>query len=153
MIKCEYQDTLESKMILPKDEMTLEKVGVTFWKDKKLHQNINRTTNAECSSGDYSGEREYIPRQTDFKGRDPELNPASTSDRGRRFNSLWGLLIHLARGSKQRISLIGECKSNDEVMNLDFIHSVQDPIVEQQRPGEILSKLRIQRTKGNQKAI
>ena len=35
-------------------------------------------------------------------------------------------------------------------MNLDYTHSVQDPIVKQQRPGEIL---RIQWPTGNQTAI
>ena len=45
---------------------------------------------------------------------------------------------------KQRNFPIEEGKSNDDVMNLDNTHRVQNSIVERQRPGEILRKLRIQ---------
>ena len=38
-------------------------------------------------------------------------------------------------------------------MNLDYTHSIQDPIVERQYPGEFLSKPRTQWPKGNQKTI
>ena len=37
-------------------------------------------------------------------------------------------------------------------MNLDYTHSVQEPIAERQCPGEIQSKPRIQLPKGNQEA-
>ena len=66
---------------------------------------------------------------------------------------LQDLRIYKARWCKQRNFPIGECKSIDGFMNLDFTHSVQDSIIEWQHPGEILSKPRIQWPKGNQKAI
>ena len=47
---------------------------------------------------------------------------------------------------KQYYSPIIEWKLNDGIMNLDFSHSVRDPIVEQQCPGEILSNPRIPRS-------
>ena len=46
----------------------------------------------------------------------------------------------------------GECKSNDGLMNQEYPHSIQEPIVELQRPGDIPSKPRIQWPKGNQTA-
>ena len=107
----------------------------------------------ECPLGDCRGEGEYITHQTDFKENDLELDPAAICDCGRRFKSLQGLHIHKACWCKQCNSPIRECKSNNGIMNLDYTHSVQNSIVEQQCSWEILSKLRTQWPKGNQKAV
>ena len=40
-----------------------------------------------------------------------------------------GLRIHKACWCKQHNFPIGKCKSIDGVMNLDYTHSIQDPIV------------------------
>ena len=71
----------------------------------------------------------------------------------KKLNWLQSLCIHKPRWYKQYNFPIRECKSNDGVMNLDCTQSIQDPIVEQQRCGEILSQPRIKWPKGNQKAI
>ena len=55
-------------------------------------------------------------------------------------------------GAKQRNSPAGVCKSNDGLMNQEYPHSVQGPIVKRQRPGDIPHKPRIQGPKGNQTA-
>ena len=64
-------------------------------------------------------------------------------DCGREFNSLRGLRIHKAYWCKQRNSPTGECKLNDGLMNQKYHHSIQEPIAERQRPGDIPSKPRI----------
>ena len=56
---------------------------------------------------------------------------------GRRFNGLQGLHIHKAHWSKQYNYLIGKYELNDEVMNLDYTYSIQEPIVEWQHSREI----------------
>ena len=81
-----------------------------------------------------------------------QLKPPQTGH-DRRFNGVQVLHIHKARWCKQHNSPIRKCKSNDEFMNLDYTQSIQELIVEQQHPGEILSKPRIQWLKGNQKAF
>ena len=43
-----------------------------------------------------------------------------------------------------------ECNSNDGLMNQEHPHSVQDPIAERQRPGDIPSQPKIQWPKSNQ---
>ena len=100
---------------------------------------MNGTTDTECALDDCSEEGDYITYQTDFQGNDLEVDPATTCDYAR-FNGLRGLRIHKARWSKHRNSLFEECKLNDGVMNLDYTHSVLDPIVEWLRPGKILCK-------------
>ena len=55
---------------------------------------MNRTTDIEYPLGDRGREVEYIALQTDFKENDIELDPARTSDYGRRLNDLRGLRIH-----------------------------------------------------------
>ena len=105
---------------------------------------MNSATDTECPLGDCSGDGKYITRQTDFKGNNLELDLVTMCDNDRRFNGLQSLCIHKACRCKQQNSPIGECKLNDGVMNLNYTHSVQDFIVEWQRPGEILNELRIE---------
>ena len=78
------------------------------------------------------------------------MYPATTCDCGREFNSFRWLGIHEARWCKRRNSPIGECKSNDGLMNQEHSHSVQEPIAERQCPGDISSQPRIQWPKGKQ---
>ena len=80
------------------------------------------------------------------------LNWARLHVTDRRFNGLEGLRIHKARCCQQRNFPVGKYKSFDGLMNLDYTLSVQDSIVEGQRPGEIINKPRIQWPQGNQKA-
>ena len=114
--KFEHQDSLESKMTLWKDKVTLQKVGVTSWKDRTL-TNMNSTTKEKCPQGVCSGEGEYITHDTCSHGNDLDMYPATTCDCGRKFNSLRGLRIHKACWCKQRNSPTGECKLNDGLMN------------------------------------
>ena len=72
-----------------------------------------------------------------------DMYPATMSDCGREFNGLQGLRIHKVHWCKQRKSSTGECKSNDGLMNQEYSHSIQEPIGECQRPGDIPSKPRI----------
>ena len=83
---------------------------------------------------------------------DLDMYPATTGDSGREFNSLRELRIHKVRWCKWRNSPTGECKSNDGLMNEEYPHSVQEPIAERQRPGDIPCKPRILSPKGNQVA-
>ena len=55
----------------------------------------------------------------------------------RKLNNLPGSRIHKARWCKQRNSPTEECKSNDGLMNQDYPYSIQEPIAERQRPGDI----------------
>ena len=80
------------------------------------------------------------------------MYPATTCDCGRKFKSLRGLRIHKAHWCKQRNSPTGECKSNDGLMNQEYPYRVQVPTAERQHPGDIPSKPRNQRPKGNQTA-
>ena len=130
---------MESKMTLWKDKVTLEKVGVTSWKDWNL-TNIDSTMKEKCSQGVCSGEREYITHYTCLYGNDLVMYPATTCDCGRKFNCLRGSRIHKARWCKQRNSPAGEYKSNDGPMNQVNPHSIYAPIVEHQRPGDIPCK-------------
>ena len=50
-------------MTLWKDKVTLQKVGVTSWKDRNL-TNMNRTTKEKRPQGVCSGEGEYITHHT-----------------------------------------------------------------------------------------
>ena len=149
--KFEYQDSLESKMTLWKDKMTLQKVGVTSWKDRNA-TNMDNTMKGKCPQGVCSGEGEYITHHTCSNGNKLDMNLDTTCDCGREFNSLRGLRIRKACWCKQRNSPTGECKSNDGLMNQEYPHSVQGLIVEQQRPGDIPRKPRIQWPKGNHTA-
>ena len=63
------------------------------------------------------------------------------------------IYIYILCRRKERNSPTGECKSNDGLMNQEYPHSVQGPIVERQCPGDIPRKPRIQWPKGNQTAI
>ena len=136
-------------MTLWKDKVTLQKVGVTSWKDRNV-KNITSTTKEKCPLGVCSGEREYITHHTYSNGNDLDMYPATTCDCGREFHSLRRLRIHKARLSKRLNSPNGECKSNDGLMNQEHPYSVQEPLAEWQRPGDIPNKPRIQWPKGNQ---
>ena len=97
-----YQDSLESKMTLLKDKVTLQKVGVTSWKDRNI-TNMDSTMKEKCPQGDCSGEGEYITHRTCSYGNDFDMCPATTCDCGRKFNSLQGSRIHKARWYNQRM--------------------------------------------------
>ena len=150
--KFEYQDSLESQMTLWKDKVILQKVGVTSWKDRNA-TNMDKTIKGKCPQVVCSGEGEYITHHTCSNGNELDMDPATTCDCSREFNSLRGLRIHKARCYKQRNSPTGECKSNDGLMNQEYPHSVQGPIVNRQRPVDIPHKPRIQWPKGNQTVI
>ena len=64
-------------------------------------------------------------------GNNNELDPASMCDCGRRFH---GLRIHEACWSKQLNCLIGKCKSNDGVIDLDFSKAFRIPLVNDSAP-------------------
>ena len=140
--KFEYQDSLESKMTLWKDKVTLQKVGVTSWKDRNL-TNMDSTMKGKYPQVVCSGEGEYITHHTCSYGNDLDMYPATTCECGRKFNSLRRSRIHKARWWKQRNSLAGECKSNDGPLNQVYPHSIHESIAEHQRPGNILCKPRI----------
>ena len=110
---------------------------------------MNCTTKEKCPLGVCNGKGEYIIHHTCLNGNDLNMYPARTSDCGKKSNSLRGLRIHKACWCKRRNSPIGECKSNDGLMNQEHPHNVQEPITERQRPGDIPSKPRIQWPKGN----
>ena len=103
---------------------------------------MNSTTKEKCPQGVCSGEGECITYNTCSYGNNLDTYLA-TCDCGREFNSLHGLRIHKAHWCKQRNFPTGKCKSNDGLMNREYPHSVQEPISERQRPGDILSKPRI----------
>ena len=127
--KFEYQDFLESQMTLWKDKVTLQKVGVTSWKDRNL-TNMDSTMEWKCIQGVCSGEGEYITHHTRSYGNDQDMYPATTCDCGRKFKSSRGSWIHKARWCNQRNSPAGECKSNDGPMNQDYSHSFHEPSAE-----------------------
>ena len=129
--KFEHQDSLESKMTLWKDKVTLQKVGVTSWKDKNV-TNMNSTTKGKCPQGVCSREGEYITHHTCSNANKLDMNLAITCDCGREFNILRGLRIHKAYWSKQCNSLTRECKSNDGLMNQEYRNSVQEPFLANQ---------------------
>ena len=140
--RCKYIYILTSKMPFWKGTMTLQKVGVTSWKDRNLTK-MNSTTKEKCPLGVCSGEGEYITHHTCSYGNDLDMYPATTCDCSREFNSLRRLRIHKAHWCKRRNSPTGECKSNDGLMNQEYSHSVQEPIGERQRPRDVPSKPRI----------
>ena len=117
--KFEHQDSLESKMTLWKDKVTLQKVGETSCKDRNL-TNMDSTMKEKCPQGVCSGEGEYITHHTCSYGNNLDMYPATTCDCGRKFNSLRGSWIRKARWCKQRNSPTRECKSNDGLMNQDY---------------------------------
>ena len=138
----EHQDSLESKMTLWKDKVTLQKVGVISWKDKNL-TNIERTMKGKCPQGVCGREGEYITHHTCSYGNNLDMYLATTCDCGRKFNSLRGSRIHKARWCKQRNSPTGECKSNDGIWIRITSHSICKPIAERLRPGDIPGKPKI----------
>ena len=117
--KFEHQDSLESKITHWKGKVTLQKVGVTSWKDRNV-TNMNSTTKEKCPQGVCCGEEEYITHHTCSHGNDLDMYPATTCDCGREFNSLRGLRIHKTHWCKQRNFPTGECKSNDGRMNQEY---------------------------------
>ena len=137
-----HQDSLESKMTLWKDKVTLQKAEVRSCKDRNL-TNMNSTTKEKCPQGVCSEEGEYIIHHTCSYGNYLDMYPATTCDCDIEFNNLRGLRIHNARWCKQRNSPTGESKSNDGLMNQEYPHSVQEPIGERERPVDIPSKPRI----------
>ena len=136
-------------MILCKDKVTLQKVGVTSWNDRNL-TNMDSTMKKKYPSGVCSGEGEYITHHTCSYGNDLDIYPATTCDCGRKFSSLRGSRINKARWCKQCNSPTGECTSNNGPRNQDYPHSIHEPIAERQRPGDIPNKPRILWPKGNQ---
>ena len=129
-------------MTLGKDNVTLQKVGVTSWKDRNL-TNMDSTMKGKCPQCVCSGEGEYITHHTCSYGNDLDMYLATTCDCSRKFNSLRGSRIHKARWCKQRNSPTGECKSNDGPINQDYPHNIHEPIAERQHPEDILGKPRI----------
>ena len=87
--KFEYQDSLESKMTLWKDKVTLQKVRVTSWKDRNL-TNMNSTITEKCPQGVCGGEGEYITHHNCSYGNDLDMYPATTCDCGREFKACEG---------------------------------------------------------------
>ena len=120
---------MESNMTLWKDIVTLQKVGVTYWKDRNA-TNMDNTMKGKCPQGVCSGDGEYITHHTCSNVNELDMNPATTCDCGREFNSLRGLRIHNAHWFKQRNSPTGEFKSNGGLMNQEYPHNIQEPIVE-----------------------
>ena len=117
--KFEYQDSLESKITLWKDKVTLQKVGVTSWKGRNA-TNMDNTMKGKCPQGVCSGEGEYITHHTCSNSNELDMNPATTCDCSQEFNNLWGLRIHKICCWKQRNSHTGKCKSNDGLMNQEY---------------------------------
>ena len=76
-------------LTLWKDKVTLQKVGVTSWKDRNV-KNMNRTTKEKCSQSVCSGEGEYITHHTCSNGNNLDMYLATMCDCGREFNSLRG---------------------------------------------------------------
>ena len=105
--------------------------------------NMDSTMKEKCPQGICSGEGEYITHHTCSYGNDLDMYPAITCDCGRKFNSWRGSRIHKARWCEQCNSPIGECKSNDGLMNQDYPLSIHETIAERQHPGDITSKPRI----------
>ena len=101
---------------------------------------MNSTTKVKSPQGFCSGDGECITHHTCPNENDLDMYPTTT----REFISLRGLRIHKARWCKRRNYPIGECKSNDRLMNQEPRNSVQKPIAEPQRPGHIPRKPRIQ---------
>ena len=95
MLVSVIQASLESKMTLWKDKVTLQKVGVTSWKDRNL-TNMDSTMKEKCPQGVFSEEGEYITHHTCSYGNDLDMYLATTCDCGRKFNSLRGSRIHKA---------------------------------------------------------
>ena len=129
-------------MTLWKDKVTLQKVGVTSWKDRNL-TNMDTTMKEKCPQGVCIEEGEYITHHTCSYGNDLDMYPATMCDCGRKFNSWQGSRIHKACWCKQCNSPAGECKSNDGPMNQVYPHSIHEPIAERQRPEDIPCKPRI----------
>ena len=121
-----------------KDKVTLQKVGVTSWKDRNL-TNMDSTRKEKCPQGVCSGEGEYITCTQLQRVIAAENSTACKGYESTRH-----------AGVKQHNSPTGECKSNDGLMNQEYPHSIQEPITERQCPGDIPSKLRIKWPKGNQ---
>ena len=69
--------------------------------------NMDKLIKGKCPHGVCSGEGEYITRHTCSNGNELDMDPATTCDCGREFNSLRGLRIHKARWCKQRNSPTG----------------------------------------------
>ena len=126
--------------------------GKTKWLFRKLEwhpgktgilTNMDNTMKEKCPQGVCNGEGEYITHLICSYGNNLDMYPASTCDYGRKFNSLGGSRIHMARWCEQRNSPAGECKSNDGPMNQVYPHSIHEPIADHQRPGDISCKPRI----------
>ena len=108
---------------------------------------MDNTMKRKCPQRICREEGEYITHHTCSNGNELDMNPATTCDCSREFNSFRGLRIYKSRWCKHRNSPTGECKSNDGLMTQEYPHSV-----ERQRPGDIPWKPRIQWLKGNQTA-
>ena len=64
-------------MTLWKDKVTLQKVGVTSWKDRI---NMDNTMKEKCPQGVCSGEGEYIIHLACSYGNDLDMYPATTAE-------------------------------------------------------------------------
>ena len=74
-------------MTLWKDKVTLQKVGVTSWKDKNA-TNMDKAIKGKCPQGVCSRVGEYITHHTCSNGNKLDMDPATTCDCGREFNRL-----------------------------------------------------------------
>ena len=66
-------------MPLWKDKVTIQKVGMTSWKDRNL-TNMDSTTKEKCPQGICSGEGEYITHHTCSYDNDLDMYLATTCD-------------------------------------------------------------------------
>ena len=63
---------LNTNMTLWKDKVTLQKVGVTSWKDRNA-TNMDKTIKGKCPQGVCSGEGEYITHHTCSNGNELDM--------------------------------------------------------------------------------
>ena len=89
---------MESKMTLWKDKVTLQKVGVTSWKDRNVKKNMIKEKREE----------EYITYHTCSNENDLDMYPATMCDCSRELNSLQELRIHKVHWCKWCNSPLGE---------------------------------------------
>ena len=136
-----------------KNEATPRKIWVIFRKERYQYPTMTSRNKRKCPQGDCSWEGECITHLTDLRINGLELNTATMCDCGRHFNRLWRLHINKTQWYKQCNLLIEECKLNNGMTNPDYIHNIQDPIVDHQYLTEILSRPRIQWPKSKQRAI
>ena len=92
-------------MTLWKDKVTLQKVGVTSWKDRNA-TNMDKTIKGKCPQGVCSGEGDYITHYTCSNGNELEMNPATTCDFGRNLTACEGYESTRLAGANNVILLL-----------------------------------------------